>query len=114
MVSPLNNAVCPLGGTPGNRGGGRPKDKVRAALRLAGAKRIKVLREIADGMGEDVKPSDRLKAVDVMLKYGLGVEHEVSRDDVRGRLRETIAMIRRELSPELAEPLLDKMSALWA
>lgn len=118
-VSPLTGATIPLGAHPGNTGGkpgrsGRPKDKVRAALALAGAKRISVLRSIADGQDPDAKPGDRIKAVDVMLKYGLGVEHPISHDDIRGRLRATIDLIRRDLPPDVADPLLAKMSELWS
>jgi hypothetical protein len=51
-------------------GPGRPPDKIRAALRKAFDDRIATLREIADD--EDQKMDYRLKAMDMLAKYGLG------------------------------------------
>jgi len=67
------------GGWPGNAGGGRPPSVVRAAMREALAERIGLLAEIADD--EDARPSDRIKAIEALARYGLGQSHEVSGPD---------------------------------
>lgn len=111
MPQPHGGALLP-GGT-GAPGTGRPADRVRAALRKAGANRIKVLKDIADGNDPEAKPADRVRAVDTMLRYGIGTIQEMSVDAVRGRLAQTIALIRDHFPPEQAEPLLEKMADLW-
>lgn len=90
--NPFNGAAL-VPGNPGNSGGkkgrsGRPPSAVRDACRLAFQQRIKVLKEIADGVvvyrlrkdgdkpGEDEllklapTPADRIRAVDTLGKYG--------------------------------------------
>lgn len=67
------------GGWPGNAGGGRPPSVVRAAMREALAERVRLLAEIADD--HDVRPSDRIKAIEALARYGLGQSHEVSGPD---------------------------------
>lgn len=68
-----------VGGT--NKGGtGRPPSAVRKACTLAFDQRIKVLTQIADGAEKD---ADRIKAIDVLGKYGLGTkeEHELTQNE---------------------------------
>lgn len=79
-------------GNPGNKGGGRPPSELRRRLREAGADRLSVLEEIADG-GE--KESDRLKAVDMMLRYGLG--KQVPRDAVLAFLKDAADLVASEV-----------------
>jgi hypothetical protein len=84
------------GGT--NKGGpGRPKSVVRAAYMESFAARLKVLEDIADGVpvqkttvlgvgGKDgiqeleaitsASPGERIRAIDTMGKYGIGVQTE--------------------------------------
>jgi hypothetical protein len=92
---------------------GRPPDAIRRALRASFEKRLPILEEIADGKDPEAKPSDRIKAVDTLAKYGLGTIQEMSVDSVRGRLARTIELIRSELEPEQAVALLAKMAVLW-
>jgi hypothetical protein len=59
------------GGTKGNKGGpGRPPSAIRQKLRGTFEERIKVIAAIADD--ENASTSDRLRALDLMAKYGLG------------------------------------------
>lgn len=134
--SPINGAEIPLGAHPGNTGGkpgrsGRPPSALREALRESFEKRIPVLEQIADGVavvkvkvkGPDgekesealmsASPSDRIRAVDLMGKYGVGTVHEVSVDAVRARLRETIGVIRERLPQEKAAELIEALRAIW-
>lgn len=57
------------GGVPGNKGGtGRPKSEIRARCAGSFDERIKVAEEIIDN--PDSSPSDRLRALDILAKYG--------------------------------------------
>lgn len=57
------------GGQPGQTPGtGRPPSAIRERCRGSFAERIPILEEIADD--DDCKPSDRVKAMDVLAKYG--------------------------------------------
>ena len=83
-------------GNPGNKGGGRLPDVLRAEMRLILSGQLSVLTDIAEGRairrmkvgkdGEEVEawvspePGDRIRALDVLAKYGLGTQQEVSAD----------------------------------
>jgi hypothetical protein len=58
------------GGTKGNKGGGRPKDEVRAACCMAFDRRIPRLKMIADGKLEGAGIDQQLKAIDMLARYG--------------------------------------------
>lgn len=63
-------------GNPGNLGGdGRPASRVREAATLEFEKRIPLLGELADNT--DVATPDRLRAVDLLGKYGPGTRREI-------------------------------------
>ena len=65
------------GGVPGHRGGaGRPPSVIRERCRGSFAERLTVLEEIADD--SEVPIRDRLKAIDLLGKYGLGTQRELS------------------------------------
>lgn len=58
-------------GNPGNKGGlGRTPSEIRQKLRGSFADRVKVCEKIADD--PKASPSDRLRALDLLAKYGLG------------------------------------------
>lgn len=97
------------GGTPGNPGGGRPPAELRRILRLALEERVEAIKDIADNGA----PKDRLKALDLMARYGMGVQKEVTTEHVRERLAQSIEVIREEVEPEVAERVLKRMSKLW-
>jgi hypothetical protein len=97
-------------GNPGNRGGtGRPPSEIRQRLRGAFEDRIPILEDIADSA--TASASDRMKAVDLMAKYGLG--KEVSAEDVRMKLGETLDLLRRELDPETYARITKQMREVW-
>lgn len=91
----------------GTIGPGRPPSAIRAALRLAFDERITVLSAIADGqpvvkvkLGDDTTeswvsatPADRLKALDLMAKYGLGTQVEESVDGDGQPLRRQVLVV---------------------
>lgn len=58
--------------------------------------------------------NDRIKAIDLLAKYGLGTIRELTTDVVRDKLVATIALVRRELPEDDAERVLQGMRAVWA
>lgn len=125
------------GGT--NVGGpGRPPSDLRQRLTGAFAARVPILEDFADGKvtlrvvgkcekcghegepltTEEIKAAlpqigDRLKALDLMGKYGPGAVKGVVEDDVRERLKQTLQIIMAELPADVAEPLLGKIEVVW-
>lgn len=112
LVPQLHGGALLKGGLPGHVGGtGRPSSVLRERLRGSFQDRVKVLEEIADDAQAD--PQDRIRALDVLAKYGLGVTRELSVDEVRDRLRETVALIRRALPPLQANEILTQIREVW-
>ena len=86
-------------GNPGNKGGGRTPDELRALFRQPLAKLLPVVERIAEAVDVEVvscphcnekvevpsyrKDGDKLKAVDLLARYGIGTKQEV---DVKGRV----------------------------
>ena len=100
------------GGQPGNRGGlGKPPSALRERLRGSLDERVVVLEQIADD--ESATHRDRIRAVDILAKYGLGQLREVSVEDVRGRLSATIELLRQELDPSEADRLIMHLRDIW-
>ena len=99
------------GGVPGNNGGGRPRSVLRQRLRGSFEDRIPVLEEIADDPNADCQ--DRIRALDVLAKYGIGTVRELSVDEVRERLRNTVEIIREALAPAVADSLLSRLRPVW-
>ncbi len=99
-----------VGGT--NRGGpGRPSSVIREACREAFADRVDLLAQIADNGAVGV--SDRIWAIETLGKYGLGTIQGVSADDVRERLRQTLAVIRGMVPPDQAERIVNALRPIW-
>ena len=92
-------------------GVGRPPSAIRDRLRGSFDERVAVLEDIADDPSQSA--ADRTRAIDLLGKYGLGTLKEISTEDVAGRLRETIAIIRRRLPEAEANGLLAEMREVW-
>jgi hypothetical protein len=96
------------GGT--NRGGpGRPPSAIRATAREKFDRLIPKLDQIA--RARKSKDSDKVRAIDVLGKYGMG--QAVSVEDVKACLRQTTEEIREFLPPEQAEVLLGRIRPIW-
>jgi hypothetical protein len=80
-------------------------------MRLAAAQRVAVLEAIADD--PKVAPGDRIRAVDTLAKYGLGQMVQVGMDDVRGRLRATLELLRETLAEDEFTTLVHKLKEIW-
>lgn len=106
MVVPSHGkGLIRVGSLPGNTPGtGRPPSAIREQLRGSFSDRIAVLEGIADK--EDSSASDRIRAVDVLAKYGLGEKTELTMvsPDVTARLQATVTLVSQK-APELLEEL---------
>ena len=90
---------------------GRPPSAIRERLRGGFDDRVATLEEIADDPSQSA--ADRIRAIDLLAKYGLGALKEISTEQVQERLRETIALIRRRLPEAEANALLTEMREVW-
>lgn len=116
-----------VGGT--NKGGpGRPPSAIRELCRGAFAERIPILAKIADGeavakmkidgvetqtlISADV--GDRIKAIDQLAKYGLGAMKEVSVENVRDRVGQTLDVIYARCSAKQAAAIVAELRPIWA
>lgn len=79
IPQPHGGALLPGAGGGPQPGAGRPPSVIRERLRGSFAERIKILEAIADD--PEVSPSDRVKAIDMLAKYGLGTRQEVTGPD---------------------------------
>ena len=69
LIRQSHGGALRTGGTPGNRGGaGAPPSELRARLRGSAAERIAIAEEIVDNPEETT--GDRLRALDLLLRYG--------------------------------------------
>lgn len=98
------------GGTPGNAGG-RPPSVLRARLRGSFEDRVKVLEEIADDA--KLPPVDRIRAIDLLGKYGIGQLRELSVEAVRERVRRTLQVVSDSLPPAEAARIISQLRAVW-
>lgn len=111
LIPQPHGGALAAGGIPGNPGGGRPRSEVRAAALEGAAEAIPKLRAMIET--GDARPEVIVQAADKLLKYGLGTVHEISVDEVKGRLQRTVDLIRAELSPEDAARVLAGMRPIW-
>lgn len=56
---------------------------------------------------------DRISALDFGAKYGVGTLKEVSVEDVRGRVRQTLDVIRGALPADQADAIIASIRPLW-
>ena len=98
-------------------GPGRPPSAIRRALRESFDKRLPVLEKIADSTTPETKDSDRIRAVEVLGKYGLG-ETAAEHSDIRNHphalqfvtaYRQALVL---ELSDDVVQRVLQRVEAL--
>lgn len=103
-------------GAPANpvAGTGRPPDAIRARLRGSFEDRIALLEQFADGLME-APHADRLRAIDMLAKYGFGVKDEVTlvHPDVKARLDAQVQLIASKAT-WATEELLTALNVVWA
>ena len=93
-------------------GPGRPPSELRERLKGSLAERIKVVEEIADEITHT--PADRLRAIDLLAKYGLGTKEEITlvSEDVRTRLERQVSLIASRPT-WTREDLLTELEGVW-
>ncbi len=95
-----------------NRGGpGRAPSEIRKQLRGDFRERIQILNRIADD--EEMRAGDRIRAVELMARYGLGTLTEMSVEEVRDNLTVTISVIRDFLNEDQAKELVERLRPIW-
>lgn len=60
-----------------------------------------------------VKPKERLVAMEILAKYGLGQLKETSVENVRERVSKTVALARQMLAPDVADQFILGMKPIW-
>jgi hypothetical protein len=114
IPQPHGGALRPGAGRGPKKGAanaGRPPSAVRAVLRESFADRVPLLERIAD---DDTAPmAERLRALEVLARYGLGTADGIDLHEVRERLRATVDAIRTTLPDDVAAPLLWRLRAIW-
>ncbi len=111
-----NGGTLNAGGTPGNSGGkpgrsGRPPQWLRDRAFDLFWELLPVLEAIADDTG--ARARDRIRAVDVLGKYGAGSLQGISVDDVQERMEATMEVIRRRTAPEQFAAISDAVARVW-
>lgn len=120
-------------GTPRNivPGPGRPPEQFRAVARrlLHNRKLLHRLADIADARIGEIKEvtvdgavlkiytetpiREQRGAIAELAKIAIPQVKELSTEDVKDRLRQTIALIRSKLPPDQAESLLSEIEPIW-
>src|SRR5688572_29774356 len=96
------------GSTPG---AGRPPAAIRATCRALFDQAVPKLRAIV--YSRTARHVDRIRASDVLGKYGMTSGATIGVDDVREGLRQQSEVIRETLPAEQAEALLTRIRAIW-
>ena len=74
IPQPHGGALSP--GNPGNKGGGRHKDKIRELAREAGNKAVQRLKKLLEDEDSKLSAQEVRSICDVLLKYGVGTQQE--------------------------------------
>lgn len=103
------------GGVPGNRGGGPPPSKVRADARQLFSEGLGELRRVARSKKESTR--DRLRAIDIAGKYGLGQARGMDEEQFEATLVDLAgsvdARLKAVMPREEAEKTLKAIFADW-
>ena len=113
VPQPHGGALLPGAGGGPQPGSGRPPSELRERLKGSLAERVKIIEEIADEITHS--PADRLRAIDLLAKYGLGTKEEITlvSEDVRTRLERQVSLIAARPT-WTREDLLAELGAIWS
>lgn len=128
IPQPHGGVLVPGAGGGKQPGAGRPPSIIREQLRGSFADRVAILQDIADGkvvqrlkIGDtetktevSAEVADRLRAIDMLAKYGLGTVKEISVENVRDRVKGTLDVIRKHVSPEQMQAMTPELRQVWA
>lgn len=102
VKQPHGGALLPGGTGAYGAGPGRPASEIRKRLRGTFSERLDILEDIARN-GE--KSSDRLKALDLMAKYGLGA--------AKGYDEALVEALGKAVAEELSDEVWERIRAKW-
>lgn len=113
VPQPHGGALLPGAGGGPQPGSGRPPSELRERLKGSLAERVKIIEEIADEITHSA--ADRLRAIDLLAKYGLGTKEEITlvSEDVRTRLERQVSLIAARPT-WTREDLLTELGAIWS
>ena len=74
-------------------------------------RRLAILEEIADDA--DTSPSDRIRAIDLLAKYGLGALQGVPNEVVHAKLAASIDIIEALVPADIQPNLLARLQGVW-
>lgn len=141
VPQPHGGALIPGAGGGRQPGAGRPRDELREQFRdVLSSGGVDLVRSVIQGnttikltgkcehCGKESKGptslgdvlsilptvENRLRAVDTAAKYGLGAMKEVSVENVRARMRETLAVIAKHVSIEQNAAIVAELKPVWA
>lgn len=97
LIAVLPHVVCPNCGEHGQQ----PKDGIASLLTVSFEAKV------------SASVKDRIAALEQLAKYGLGQLKEVSVENVRTRVSETLRIIGQHCSPEQAETLYQAIEPVW-
>lgn len=113
LVPQSHGGALLSGGQPGNKGGpGRPPSKVRALAREEFFEAIPELAKIARGGGKRGKKeetADRLRAIDILGKYGLGQARGLDEEQFEGIVLQMASVVQARLNAALPRETADKV-----
>lgn len=109
LIPQKHGGALYAGGVPGNRGGGRPPSAVRRLARLEFEKRIPTLAKLADD--DEERTRDRIRAIDVLGKYGLGQARGLDEEEFEAVVLELAGAVQRRLLAALPPAQADEMLA---
>jgi hypothetical protein len=84
-----------------------------------GEAKIVEIRTVLDAEGNWLKEytetplREQRGAIDTLIKTGIPTIKEASTEDVKARLSQTLDIIRKRLSPEAAESLINEIETAW-
>lgn len=119
LVYPGNGGAPIIPGNPGNSGGKKGRSGggsvvIRLACRESFAKRRRTLERIADGKVEGATVADRVRAIDLLGKYGLDSRtQQIDILEVRERVKQTLEVIGEMLEPQLALDVVARLRPIW-
>ena len=93
LVPQPHGGALLAGGLKGNPGG-RPASEIRRLLRGSFESRVPILEKFADGEVTQASAADRLRAIDMIGKYGLGETKAESHDEASPKVIAGLTAVR--------------------
>ena len=112
LVPQQHGGALRLGSTKGNTPGSGTPAHVRLRALHRFAKHLKFVDDCF-AEGSEATVADKLRALDLAGRYGLGPAQGIQLDDVRDRLSKTLLILQRTLPPEFADAIMAQIEEVW-